>query len=154
MIDMQECEVVLEFEQLGIKGLCDRLTLIDFNNSCNILGGSSVLNTMLYIRGSHRDFDQWESFGNPGWEYDDVLPYFKKSQDQRNPFLAQNTTYHSTDITSGIETSIQFYEKMLFIRGYLTVQDSPFNTPLSPTYLQAAQEMGYNIVDINGEQQI
>nr|KAF7431586.1 hypothetical protein H0235_004510 [Vespula pensylvanica] len=88
-------------------------------------------------------------FGNPGWGYDDVLPYFKKSQDQRNPFLAQNTTYHSTDnITSGIETSIQFYEKMLFTRGYLTVQDPPFNTPLGPTYLQVTQEMRYNIVDI------
>uniref|UniRef100_UPI0021309F3C glucose dehydrogenase [FAD, quinone]-like n=1 Tax=Vespula vulgaris TaxID=7454 RepID=UPI0021309F3C len=99
-----------------------------------VLGGSSVLNAMLYVRGNRRDYDQWESFGNPGWGYDDVLPYFKKSQDQRNPFLAQNTTYHSTG-------------------GYLTVQDSTYTTPLGPAYLQAAQEMGYNIVDINGEQQ-
>lgn len=58
-----------------------------------ILGGSSVLNTMLYIRGNKRDFDQWESFGNPGWGYKDVLRYFKKSEDQRNPYLAKNK-YH------------------------------------------------------------
>ncbi|XP_046815226.1 glucose dehydrogenase [FAD, quinone]-like [Vespa crabro] len=99
-----------------------------------VLGGSSVLNTMLYIRGNRRDFDQWESFGNPGWGYDDVLPYFKKSQDQRNPYLARNTKYHSTG-------------------GYLTIQDSPYNTPLGPAYLQAAEEMGYKIVDVNGQQQ-
>jgi len=51
---------------------------------------------MLYIRGNRRDFDKWKSLGNPGWGYEDVLPFFKKSQDQRNPYLARNTKYHST----------------------------------------------------------
>ncbi|KAI4501931.1 hypothetical protein M0802_002613 [Mischocyttarus mexicanus] len=92
-----------------------------------VLGGSGVLNTMLYIRGNRRDYDQWESFGNPGWGYEDVLPYFKKSEDQRNPYLAKNTKYHSTD--------------------------APYNTPLGPAFLQAAEEMGYDIVDVNANQQ-
>lgn len=61
-----------------------------------VLGGSSVLNTMLYIRGNKRDFDQWADFGNPGWSYEDILPYFRKSEDQRNPYLARNKRYHGT----------------------------------------------------------
>lgn len=51
---------------------------------------------MLYIRGNKRDYDQWEALGNPGWSYEDILPYFRKSQDQRNPYLAKNTRYHGT----------------------------------------------------------
>ncbi|XP_022916166.1 glucose dehydrogenase [FAD, quinone]-like [Onthophagus taurus] len=98
-----------------------------------VLGGSTVLNTMLYIRGNRRDFDRWEALGNPGWGYDDVLPYFLKSQDQRNPYLANNT-YHATG-------------------GYLTVQDGPYHTPIGIAFLEAGQEMGYDIVDINGAQQ-
>lgn len=64
-----------------------------------VIGGSSVLNTMLYIRGNRRDFDQWASFGNPGWGYEDILPYFRKSEDQRNPYLARNKRYHGTGIS-------------------------------------------------------
>lgn len=60
-----------------------------------VLGGSSVLNTMLYIRGNKRDFDQWEAAGNVGWGSDQALKYFKKSEDQRNPYLANNK-YHAT----------------------------------------------------------
>ncbi|XP_014357254.2 glucose dehydrogenase [FAD, quinone] [Papilio machaon] len=99
-----------------------------------VLGGSSVLNTMLYIRGNKRDFDQWEAFGNPGWGYEDVLPYFKKSEDQRNPYLARDKRHHG-------------------VGGYLTVQDAPYNTPIGAAFLQAGEEMGYDITDVNGAQQ-
>lgn len=61
-----------------------------------VLGGSSVLNTMLYIRGNRRDYDQWEALGNPGWNYENILKYFTKSEDQRNPYLAKNKRYHGT----------------------------------------------------------
>lgn len=59
-----------------------------------VLGGGSTLNFMLYVRGNRRDYDIWEQMGNYGWGYDNVLEYFKKSEDQRVPELAANTQYH------------------------------------------------------------
>ncbi|XP_060532829.1 glucose dehydrogenase [FAD, quinone] [Cylas formicarius] len=99
-----------------------------------VLGGSSVLNTLLYVRGNKRDFDRWAHFGNIGWSYEEVLPYFKKSEDQRNPYLAKDTRFHG-------------------VGGYQTVQECPYNTPLGVAFLEAGQEMGYDVRDINGEKQ-
>ncbi|XP_034185983.1 glucose dehydrogenase [FAD, quinone] [Osmia lignaria lignaria] len=98
-----------------------------------VLGGSSVLNAMIYVRGNRRDYDNWARLGNVGWSYDEVFPYFLKSEDNRNPYLAR-TPYHSTG-------------------GYLTVQESPWRTPLSIAFLQAGQELGYENRDINGANQ-
>ena len=50
-----------------------------------VMGGSSVLNSMLHVRGSKFDYDNWANQGNPGWSWNDVLPYFKKSEDCRIP---------------------------------------------------------------------
>ncbi|XP_012173606.3 glucose dehydrogenase [FAD, quinone]-like [Bombus terrestris] len=97
------------------------------------IGGSSVINYMLYIRGNKKDYDIWEQLGNPGWSYKDVLTYFKKSEDNRNQNYT-NTPYHSTG-------------------GYLTVDESQWHTPLAVAFLQAGREMGYENRDINGERQ-
>ncbi len=45
-----------------------------------LLGGSSSINGMVFIRGHQKDFDGWRALGNPGWGYEDVLPYFKKME--------------------------------------------------------------------------
>lgn len=108
------------------------------NNRCNwprgkVLGGSSTLNYMLYVRGNKYDYDYWEALGNPGWGYDQALHYFKKSEDNRNPYL-KNSPYHSTG-------------------GYLTVQESPWRTPLVVAFVEAGTELGYENRDINGEYQ-
>lgn len=58
-----------------------------------ILGGSSSINGMVYIRGQREDFDDWARLGNPGWSYDDVLPYFKRSEDND----LGDGDYHSAD---------------------------------------------------------
>ena len=47
-----------------------------------VLGGCSSINGMIYMRGQARDYDTWRQMGNDGWGWDDVLPYFKKSEDQ------------------------------------------------------------------------
>ncbi|KAK2580030.1 hypothetical protein KPH14_012317 [Odynerus spinipes] len=108
------------------------------NGRCNwprgkVIGGSSVLNYMLYLRGNKKDYDIWEQQGNPGWGSREVLYYFKKSEDNQNPYLTR-TPYHSTG-------------------GYLTVQEAPWHTPLAAAFVQAGQEMGYENRDINGEHQ-
>ena len=48
-----------------------------------VLGGSSSINGLLYVRGQHEDYDRWRQHGNSGWGYDDVLPYFKKAENQQ-----------------------------------------------------------------------
>lgn len=85
-----------------------------------VLGGSSSLNAMIYIRGHRRDYDRWAELGNPGWSYDEVLPYFKKSQNQeRGP-----SEYHGTG-------------------GPLNVCDLRCANPLSQAFVEAAVEAGF-----------
>src|SRR5229473_2896258 len=57
-----------------------------------VLGGSSSINGCIYIRGQKEDFDHWRQLGNVGWSYDDVLPYFKKAEDQERAGYFQTTT--------------------------------------------------------------
>ena len=99
-----------------------------------ILGGSSVLNYMIYVRGNRYDYDRWLNEGNTGWSYNEVLPYFLKSEDNRNPYIAANSKYHSTG-------------------GYLTVEEPPYRTPLATAFIEAGAQLGYSNVDINGIQQ-
>lgn len=98
-----------------------------------VMGGSSVLNAMVYVRGNRLDYDYWVEQGNPGWGYDEVLKYFKKSEDNRNPYLS-HSDYHSTG-------------------GYLTVQEAPWRSPLSVAFVKAGTQLGYQQTDINGYNQ-
>lgn len=45
-----------------------------------MMGGSSAMNLMMYVRGNQEDYNTWAKMGNPGWSYNEVLPYFKKSE--------------------------------------------------------------------------
>ena len=80
---------------------------------------------MLYVRGNRRDYDSWEQMGNYGWGYDDVLPYFIKSEDNRNPYLAESP-YHG-------------------VGGYLTVQEAPYRTPLAAAFIEGGIELGTHL---------
>ena len=95
------------------------------------LGGSSSINGLLYVRGQHEDYDRWRQLGNPGWGHDDVLPYFKKAENQ----------------TRGAD---QFHG----VGGPLPVSDLILADPLSKAFIKAAVETGlpYN-PDFNGATQ-
>ncbi|XP_048505684.1 glucose dehydrogenase [FAD, quinone]-like isoform X3 [Athalia rosae] len=98
-----------------------------------MLGGCSAHNGMLYVRGNRRDYDNWRDLGNPGWGYDEILPYFKKSENMTIPDY-RNSSYHGTD-------------------GYLTIERFRYGDHLEKYFLQAGREMGYDVVDTNGETQ-
>jgi len=96
-----------------------------------VLGGSSALNGLLYIRGDRHDYDNWKRLGNKGWGYDKVLPYFKKFECQENG----ENEYHGVD-------------------GELKVSNLRLKREIAELFIEASQEIGipYN-PDCNGEQQ-
>jgi len=97
-----------------------------------VLGGSSVLNGMMYIRGHARDYNAWAQAGNTGWSYQDVLPYFIKSEDNLQ-VNEMDRGFHG-------------------VGGLLTVTQFPHRPPLAEAILQAGQELGYPAdVDLNGK---
>lgn len=99
-----------------------------------VLGGSSSLNAMVYVRGHGKDQDRWaEEIGDEKWNYDHLLPYFKKSQ---NFYAAEED---------------DFYKGR---SGPLHVADGDVNTPLIKAFIQAGVEAGYaKTEDVNGYQQ-
>lgn len=95
------------------------------------LGGSSSVNAMIYTRGHPWDFDYWAALGNDGWSYQDVLPWFKKSQ----RWARGSSQYHSN-------------------QGAMDVVDSNFHFPASEAFLAACQEAGLPLNDdFNGAKQ-
>ncbi|AIP65164.1 GMC family oxidoreductase [Burkholderia thailandensis] len=95
------------------------------------LGGSSAINAMVYVRGHRSDYDGWAARGNPGWSYDDVLPYFRLSEHNERI----DDAWHGRD-------------------GPLWVSDLRTGNPFHARYLEAARQIGLPVTDdFNGEQQ-
>ena len=92
-----------------------------------VIGGSGSINAMIYLRGHRADFDEWAAAGCDGWSYDDVLPYFKRSEDNER----------GADEFHGVG-------------GPLSVSDSRSMQPLIEVMLEAAVQAGYkHIPDLN-----
>jgi choline dehydrogenase len=96
-----------------------------------VLGGSSSINGMVYIRGQHEDFDLWRQMGCTGWSATDVLPYFKRAEHQvRGP-----DNWHSSG-------------------GPLVVSDVPDKHEICEAFIRACNDMGYpDNPDFNGATQ-
>lgn len=111
--------------QAGLNGRCG------YQPRGKVLGGSSSINAMVYIRGHHSDYDEWAAQGNAGWAWNDVLPYFKRSEDNRR--------IHD-----------QWHGK----GGPLVVSELQSDNPFQQHYLEAARQVGYPITDdFNGAEQ-
>ncbi|WP_432154020.1 GMC family oxidoreductase [Streptomyces tricolor] len=96
-----------------------------------MFGGSSSMNAMIYIRGSRADYDGWAAAGATGWSYAEVLPYFKRSEDNERG----EDAFHG-------------------VGGPLTVSDGRSDHPLATAFVQAAVEAGHKANDdFNGETQ-
>ncbi|CAG4933237.1 unnamed protein product [Colias eurytheme] len=105
------------------------------NQQCNwprgkVVGGSSVINYMIYTRGAPQDYNNWEAMGNKGWNWEEVLPYFKKVENFNIPAF-DNPKYHGHE-------------------GFLNVEHAPFRTTKAKQWVKGAQELGFKYSDYNG----
>lgn len=111
--------------QPGLGGRCG------YQPRGKVLGGSSSINAMVYIRGHRSDYDLWAAMGNHGWSYEEVLPYFKRAEDNQD-----------------------FQDSWHGQGGPLPVSHLRTDNPFQQHYLQAATEAGFPInKDFNGAQQ-
>jgi choline dehydrogenase-like flavoprotein len=86
-----------------------------------VLGGSSSINGLIYVRGHRLDYDDWAGLGNRGWSYAEVLPYFRRSENNQ---VFAGSPYHGTG-------------------GPMHVGNFQSNSPLSEVFFRAAEEMQY-----------
>jgi choline dehydrogenase len=97
-----------------------------------VLGGSSSINGMVYVRGHAKDFDEWEQHGAKGWNYQACLPYFKKAETW---YLGENN-YRGGQGSVGVNNG------------------NGMKNPLYGAFIKAGQQAGYPVTgDYNGEQQ-
>ncbi|XP_022187586.2 glucose dehydrogenase [FAD, quinone]-like [Nilaparvata lugens] len=91
------------------------------------VGGTSLINYMIYTRGNPEDYNSYAADGNTGWSYDEILPYFLKAEKNNIPEY-QNSPYHNQS-------------------GYLTVERVTHKTPLVEKFLEAGREIGIETGD-------
>ena len=101
-----------------------------------VVGGSSSINGMVYVRGNAKDYDTWEAMGAQGWSYADVLPYFQRMEH-----------WHGAEDAGG---DAGFRGR----KGPLHITRGPRNNPLFDAFIKAGQQAGYPVTpDYNGAQQ-
>lgn len=101
------------------------------------VGGTTLINSLVNSRGNPKDYDIWEALGNPGWSYEDVLPYFKKAED-----------YHQTDKSNVV------YWPYHGTKGELYSEYPIPETFIGKKFLDGCKELGYNSTDLNSPWQL
>lgn len=93
-----------------------------------VIGGSSSINGMVYVRGNAGDFDHWAEMGADGWSYADVLPYYKRMESWQDGGRGGDPAWRGTD-------------------GPLTVSRGPGKNPLTQAFISAGRQAGYAVTD-------
>lgn len=99
-----------------------------------VVGGTSAINYLLYNRGHQDDFNEWSALGNEGWSFEEVLPYFKKSE--RIDIANLNSSRYRGN------------------NGYLYVQNPPYRSKLLTAFLKTGNALGYEVNDPNGDEML
>ena len=100
-----------------------------------VIGGSSSINGMIYVRGHARDYDYWDESGATGWNYASILPYFKRMEQWHDGGHGGDASWRGTS-------------------GPLHVSRGPRNNPLTRAFVEAGRQAGYPVTgDYNGQQQ-
>jgi choline dehydrogenase len=103
-----------------------------------VLGGSSTINGMLYIRGNPRDYDTWRQMGNDGWSYDEVLPYFRRSE----------SNWRGAGEVHGANGPLQVTPVDTRLYGYERIREAAINAGIGLTDDFAANPEGFNRLDV------
>ena len=132
--DLQRSSIDWEYVTAPQKNCCLAMaSQRSFWTSGKVLGGSSALGDGTYVRGHRVDYDRWEELGAKGWSYEDMLPYFKKSEDYRDNDGDQD--FHGYG-------------------GFLNVEKGSYVPLISKMFIGAGKELGYEELDYNGREQI
>ena len=121
----------------------------DFHTLGRGLGGGTSINTLMYVRGNAKDYDGWAAEGNPGWSYADVLPYFRRSENNQTFRGELADAFHGTDGPVWVEelrTDNPWHERLF---QACREQGWPFNPDIN-----GATQEGFNAVQVmmkNGE---
>ncbi|XP_053690000.1 glucose dehydrogenase [FAD, quinone]-like [Sabethes cyaneus] len=93
------------------------------------IGGSSIINNVIFTRGNKRDYNSWAQAGNSGWSWEEVLPYYRKIE-RANIRDFEDNGFHGKD-------------------GLLSVEDCPFRSEIAGAFVKSAQRVGYRYLDYN-----
>ncbi|EDS45437.1 choline dehydrogenase [Culex quinquefasciatus] len=93
------------------------------------VGGSSIINNVIFTRGNKRDYDAWARAGNPGWSWNEIMPYYKKLENANIKDFGDNG-FHGKG-------------------GRLSVEDCPFRSKIAEAFVAGAQQAGYRYLDYN-----
>ncbi len=126
------------YDTAPVAGLCGRRS---YWPRGKVVGGSGSINAMVHVRGQPHDFDDWQAMGNPGWGWDDVLPYFIKAEDSEiveMDWRGQGGPQHVTDVSAKVHPLCQ-----RFIDA-----GASLGLPVSPDF-NGSQQEGVGIFQIN-----